>query len=216
MIPTIQVWGKTYMANDDSNIYKTETINLIQKFDPNQPRDEDGKWTDTGASLRGFENRIKGQKHETAGIFDKDGNFIFEKDGNENSVSFTDNEQEQMAKTTFTHNHPQNKGFSKADIQFMIKNKINEMRAVTEYGVFKMSKKHSKGLLLSEFNIAYIISYEKAKVITNDWWNKNDNTKDWVVKKANEMIVSETWEAFMETNFYKNNLDYQFIPNKYL
>lgn len=35
---------------DDRNIYKTEIFDFIQKFDPNQPRDEDGKWTDTGAS----------------------------------------------------------------------------------------------------------------------------------------------------------------------
>ena len=112
------------LANDFEvpDVEKSQLYDLLEKkkvkagFDPNQPRDEGGKWTDSGSmvwsaedeaelqrvlaeeanqpkkepkNVQEFEKSIKDKIHEYAGYFDAEGKWVFSHtDGNRNSVNF--------------------------------------------------------------------------------------------------------------------------------
>ncbi len=175
---------------------------IIRKFDLNQARDEDGKWTDTGASLKSFENKIKSQKFETAGVFDKDGNLILEKDGDEDSVFFNKNEMELMKSNegaTFTHNHPGGSSLSKADLMLFWNNNLGEMRAVSKgitHILYKTKNRTNyileNGLQRNILSQIYDEAFKKAEKYTDKiWYNRPNNVSDEWVKNLNYTIYHE-------------------------
>jgi len=88
-------------------------------------------------SVGSFEKGIDGQEIETAAVFDKDGNIVFQKDGNNRQVSFTKEEAEQMRGNTLTHNHPARPGsgggsFSFDDINLFTNYGLSEIRAIDD------------------------------------------------------------------------------------
>ena len=184
-------------------------------FDPNQTRSADGTWGQQN-NLKSFENRIKDNNFETAGVYNEDGELIFEKEGNINSVTFTDSELDLIKKEgyVFTHNHPTSKSFSKADISFLIGHDLKEMRAVGDDGVFSMKLLKNDAITDVKFVLQYEVSRKYSKIMTDNWFNSNDGTKDWVVDEANRMIVTKTWDHLSKSDFGKEYLDYQYIPNK--
>lgn len=76
--------------------------------------------------------------YEEAFAHDSKGNLFFRKEGNNNSVKFTDDEIQQLNGAVFTHNHPGGGCFSPNDINFMRYGHLSEMRATTTDGVFRM------------------------------------------------------------------------------
>ena len=80
-------------------------INGKAGFNPNQRRDRRGRWT-SGPSMSEFEDEIRGQEYETMGAFDENGKLVHRKDGDENKVSFSDEDIEKMRGMDITHNHP--------------------------------------------------------------------------------------------------------------
>jgi len=89
--------------------------------------------------IRNFENEIRNQKFESAGLFDKKGNLIFKKDGATQSVKFSDDELEQMIGKYLTHNHPLDQSFSPEDIYVLATSGLFEIRAVSETRTFIMT-----------------------------------------------------------------------------
>ena len=86
-----------------------------------------------------YEAEIKGNKVELAGVYDLNGNLIFKKEGNKNSVSFSFYEQFAMQGKVLTHNHPLETGFSVEDIEMAFYNKLSEIRAVTKKHTYSLA-----------------------------------------------------------------------------
>lgn len=96
----------------------------------------------TPAAARRWEDGKRLQSYESAAAYDGAGNLLFEKDGGEDSVSFTRAERERLRGGILTHNHPPEGkvpksrygdtgvGFSPEDLFFAIANDLQEMRAV--------------------------------------------------------------------------------------
>ena len=117
------------------------------KWSPDQPRDEQGRFGSGGGSSTGKvssslasveRGEAFSQKSETAHAFDKDGNPILTKGGNENTVTFTDDDVNALYGATLTHNHPSGTSFSPSDIAFASTSRLNEIRA---YGTNSLGQK---------------------------------------------------------------------------
>lgn len=98
--------------------------------------------------LRIKEQEISGNRFETAVVYGLKGNILFEKKGNKDGVSFTDNEFKQMRGCILTHNHPNDSIFSIADINIMRKTNLAELRACTHNGthILRINVKWDKEL----------------------------------------------------------------------
>ena len=86
--------------------------------------------------LRQHEKILSGNKHETAIVYDKNGDMVFKKKGDSSSVSFTKKELKQMNGCIVTHNHPNNSCFSCADINTLREANISELRVATNNGAY--------------------------------------------------------------------------------
>lgn len=96
------------------------------------------------------ERKTFANTNEHAAVIDSKGNIIFEKDGDANSVMFTDRELETMKGNTLTHNHPggwkfknyepqyAGNSFSPDDIKLATKMNAFEIRATTPKYIFSM------------------------------------------------------------------------------
>lgn len=168
-------------------------------------------------SMADFEDLIRNQDFESAGVYDEDGNVIFTKDGESRSVGFTYEEMNKIydaTNGTLTHNHPSGRSFSDADIRLLIQNRITEMRAVGEYGAFRMTKNqayipHDQQ---KRFKRAYGFARKKATKATDKWLADstpiNESYSDLNIKRANHKIVDLTWIYFAETKFGKEFFKY--------
>lgn len=95
-----------------------------------------------------MEESIASLQNEKAGVFDKNGNKLFEVDGGKDNVTFTDSQLVKMKGAVVTHNHPNFDGkysdggsFSTSDVQLMINTGASEVRAVTEKYIYRISPK---------------------------------------------------------------------------
>ena len=82
-----------------------------------------------GKNIESFESKIINQKYESAAVY-VNGKEVFSKDGNSNSVSFSEQEAKQMKDGVLTHNHPQGRSFSYNDISTYVQTGLKEIRAV--------------------------------------------------------------------------------------
>jgi hypothetical protein len=182
-----------------SPVLKDVSLELLEqriielRYNPDQPRDPKGsdtggQWTSgkSGASkLDKYEDMISQQKYETAIVLDASGKTILMKDGNENSVKFTDGEVENMAGKTMTHNHPSGSPFSLDDYDLFFAAKVKEMRAVGKEYVYIL--KAPEGFDYSGHNMfKYDIGKAQFRVKMNmsipegDWKTFNHLTsKEW-------------------------------------
>ena len=118
-----------------------------------------------------FEDSVRTDTIETMVFFDKNGNRIFEKKGDENEVSFTQKQAQMMSNNIVTHNHPLHDkkyyraenyrklgvSFSGTDIKTAISFNAAEIRAVTEKYTFSMKRPKtgwgvSGGSFIKEYN----------------------------------------------------------------
>jgi hypothetical protein len=81
-------------------------------------------------ALADVEAEIIAKENEHAFVFDDEGQLVFFKKGDEDSISFTEDERAQFKDKIFTHNHPLGTSISDADIAFAIGNDLREIRAV--------------------------------------------------------------------------------------
>ena len=75
------------------------------------------------------EDKIRHQDYESCAVFDKRGNELFFKDGEQSQVQFDDWEMELMPDAILTHNHPSCNTFSNDDINMIVKSGLHEIRA---------------------------------------------------------------------------------------
>jgi len=81
-------------------------------------------------SLEDVESQIVDKQNEHSYVFDEEGQLIFFKKGDEDSISFEEDEMKLMKNGVFTHNHPSGTDLSVHDIYFAAVNDLKEVRAV--------------------------------------------------------------------------------------
>ena len=94
-------------------------------------------------TLKDDENRLRYQTFESAILYNKNGEVVFEKSGQEHSVSFTAEEVRQMEGCVMTHNHPGGNSFSGQDICVLKNGKLNVIRACGKRGTYVLEKPDS-------------------------------------------------------------------------
>lgn len=77
-------------------------------------------------------------KIEVSRLYDATGKRLFKKNGDVSSVTFTPDEIKQMQGGILTHNHPGGGCFSPNDINMLRFGKLQEIRAVTPDGIYRM------------------------------------------------------------------------------
>ena len=90
--------------------------------------------------LYGEERAMSTLEKEYAIVYDKNGNIIIEKQGDEDSITFTAEEREKLNGSVLTHNHPNNSPVSDTDIYSLWKYNMQEVRASTMYGVYSVKR----------------------------------------------------------------------------
>ena len=158
--------------------------------------------------IRDFENSIKNQSIEHGMLIEKSGKIILLKDGDKNSLRFTDTEYDR-AKTfknlIFTHNHPSGKSFSIEDIFMAAAWGFKEERAVGEKYTYimKFGKdlpiQHLQGYYTSIFNSRY------------DFYREKVQGGQMTVNEAGMKHFHETWIDVAEI---LPGLEYKRIENK--
>lgn len=97
------------------------------------------KWgREAKAELLLDEKALSVRKNETAVVYSPNGEFLFQKRGSRNEISFTVGEFLRLKGTIITHNHPLGGSFSESDIFLLMKSKAAELRVITEDGVYFM------------------------------------------------------------------------------
>ena len=167
----------------------------------------DGRMSLREGNLRKYEQSIKNQKFESAGLYDSKGSLLFKKDGGKDQVKFEWYETHQMKGNYLTHNHPSDSSFSKADIQVLAGSGLSEIRAVTKTRTFVMkSNKHYTDK--KDFStLKRDISKSERKVMSNlsNKYRNGEITK----KQYEEMGWHETWIDFTSSPKYKNIFTYE-------
>jgi len=135
--------------------------------------------------IREKEKSIKDLEKENAVLFDRNGNLIFEQDGDEDHVSFTPSQLEQMKGNILTHNHPINVSFSDADVRLACKYEMNEVRAVSSTRSFSLK-------------------FSDGRDFTPDDWMKIDG--EW--QKNYQMGKIRYADAFKNNEISKERYDY--------
>jgi hypothetical protein len=122
---------------------------------------------------------------ETGVVFDRDGNIVIDKRGEEKRVVFTQEEGLKMKDCVFTHNHPTGwsydensikrigNSFSKEDLITAIKCDLKEMRAVTPNYTFSL-KRPEKG-----WGVSFVLFEEKFdfmnEELSGDFYDRINN-----------------------------------------
>lgn len=89
-------------------------------------------------TLKDFESSIANKDIEYAGLYSRDGTFIFSEIGTKDSVGFTAEQLDQMTGGILTHNHPNERSFSIDDIRLFLNNNLAEVRVVTDEFIYSM------------------------------------------------------------------------------
>ena len=120
---------------------------VVDAFNPDQPREADGKWGDGGGAsgagsksgeptpaarerLTSREFLIVNKPVEWGCVVDREGRAILDKVGEKTEVSFSGDEIEQMKDRHFTHNHPSGSSLSKEDLNLALDADLASMSAV--------------------------------------------------------------------------------------
>lgn len=120
---------------------------VADAFDPDQPRDADGKWGSGGGnsakqsegsgmpahvlqSLQNEEARSVDEPKEHAYCLGSDGYVLLNKSGTSKEVSITAGELAYLKDGHFTHNHPMGNSLSVQDLNVAIAGNVATMRAV--------------------------------------------------------------------------------------
>lgn len=82
-------------------------------------------------SIREYEFGIRNRSIEVAYVLTPGGELLFSKNGDFNSIEFSENELRLIAGNILTHNHPSGSSFSEEDVRFLLANLPIELRVVT-------------------------------------------------------------------------------------
>lgn len=116
-------------------------IILLQKEETDQTKHLTREWSQEAIERRTRDEKIiRGLKKEKAILYDASGSRVFQKNGAEHSVKFTQDEIKKMHGGVLTHNHPEGASFSPADINMMRISGLKEIRAVGRDGVYVLKQ----------------------------------------------------------------------------
>ncbi len=145
------------------------------------------------ATVKSFEASIANLADERSGVFDSEGNFLFQRDGSDDTVKYTPDELAQMKGATLTHNHSptsrstKGSGFSGGDIAFAQRYQLGEMRAVSGGFLYSLKPGPKGWGKIDEGRWNAIADKEIAKV--RDWkarqQAKGRNTEDRLLTQMN-------------------------------
>jgi lambda family phage portal protein len=142
--------------------------------------------------IRKFEERVKNQNFESALIVDGNGEVIIQKDGDKDSVTFSDDQMRNILgaqRTTLTHNHPSNSAFSKEDMKFASNTGLFEIRAVTKDYVYVLRREPGA----EKWPAPYLLGdeYEKQKWDVFTKYDSESNTVTDNPSLSNENFMHE-------------------------
>ena len=126
-------------------------------------------------ALNNAESNIINQAHESAYIFDKDGNQLLHKEGDDRHVTFTYDEMKKMEGANLTHNHPGGTSFSEADWTMAIKGKAKTVRAV---GVDYEGIARSYQIEVVDDSF-YTMGKHRGLVDLTEQWDEARRTAEW-------------------------------------
>ena len=135
---------------------------------------------------------IKDRQTEKCFAFDPQGNVIFEKEGDKNSIYFTQEESNIIKGHIFTHNHPSSSSFSKEDITTACNLILPEIRAVGAKYRHSM-KPPDSGWSQQVFKQVIEPEYERAS--NEVYWEFTKAIKDgtMTIEMANLNHQHEVW-----------------------
>ena len=152
--------------------------------------------------IRQYEQSIKNQNFESAGLYDKNGNLIFKKDGGSENVRFSDYELNQMKGKYLTHNHPLDQSFSPEDIYVLSYWGLAEIRAVTKTRTFvmKSNKQFTNKREFSQLKSFITRTNNKVQKKIENMYNSGQITLD----EYYYMGLDEIWKEFSKSKKYKD------------
>lgn len=129
---------------------KIESVNVGSKLFSEQNR----------TKMLQHERIISGNKHETAIVYKSNGEILFQKKGDKDSVKFTREQIKSMDGKILTHNHPNGSIFSPQDINIMRRGNLSEIRACNNNGAYVIRRSEKWSYKLT--------SLDKIKQAYND------------------------------------------------
>jgi len=151
-------------------------------------------------TLKKAESQIKNKEVEHSYVFDKYSNELVYKVGNEDSVSFTENELKLMSNNLMTHNHTVASFFSyNADITTAIGNNLSQLRAVQPNGEVYILIRPAKGWGVSYNDLLDVIDELKYE----------NNVKFYTDKISEQEYLKYLQEGLAKDLLKMFNLDYQ-------
>ena len=198
---------------------KNLQYNFILKFDPNQPRDENGRWTDTGASSSDSQEGSDENNEESTELTDDEIASIkaYTRNDFKNLTTYQALQDEPEKLAQFLENNRPNDlspgafEFKLALMSEEIENGINKMRLNPKYqytgNVFRgdswsASRQNSFNRQMSLFQDAFdndeIVTYETFMSTSTDskvggWFQANIHTYkiDYIIKVKNGALIKE-------------------------
>jgi hypothetical protein len=146
-------------------------------------------------AIRKFEERVKNQNFESALIVDGNGEVIVQKNGDKDSVTFSEDEMRNILeaqKTTLTHNHPSNSAFSKEDMKFAANTGLFEIRAVTKDHVYVLRREPGAEKWPAEYLLGD--EYEKQKWAVFEKYNPISDRVSDNPARSNQEFMNEVCE----------------------
>lgn len=148
--------------------------------------------------LQDKEKIISKNNYESAFLFDKRGNIVFSKKGEEHEVEFTTEELKQFRGMVLTHNHPNNTTFSPDDIYFAMETGLQEIRTTVNGGAYILRRNENLHLMpvFEEFQKEHLRLYiqlrKTYKLKHLDWENDKDRMER-IVQSNTIRLLSEKY-----------------------
>lgn len=150
---------------------KIESVNVGSKLFSEQNR----------TKMLQHERIISGNKHETAIVYKSNGEILFQKKGDKDSVKFTREQIKSMDGKILTHNHPNGSIFSPQDINIMRRGNLFEIRACNNNGAYVIRRSEKWSYKLT--------SLDKIKQAYNDCMAEIENKYADIAAREGQSIL---------------------------
>jgi (2Fe-2S) ferredoxin len=159
-------------------------------------------------ALRAFEDKeeIYASPVEHAVVINPAGEVIVRKQGNENSVTFYNNEMLLMKDCVLTHNHPTNITLSSPDVDMAIITNMKEVRATCKSGTYILrrpkngwNEKVDMARARRLVEVVLIKGNARAKREGNDVWDDSA-----------EVVMHDVWKLWAE----EAGAEYIYVPRR--
>lgn len=132
MIPVLKINGKYYNMDKAKDLTKLIKKRVIDKNGhPKTVYVKVEEKKDKELNIKRFIESIRNAKNEHSITVDEDGRLLIYKEGKENQIRYTKQELRKINNAKLNiHNHPIGNSFSPADISFLMRNNIKEIKVV--------------------------------------------------------------------------------------